>query len=117
MQTVGVLCRVHRRERCTEVEAVCNRVLNDVAVDPAVGVELCDRIVECGRRCVCVNVDVVGCHAHGLTGLVLLAHIAGAGPVISNQDGSEAGRGSCLLQPLDTDAHVFEHGFCDGATG
>jgi hypothetical protein len=48
---------------------------------------------------------------------VLDAHVAGAGAVVADEDGAEAGRDTPCLQLRDIRPNFVENGFGDGAPG
>ena len=94
MQAVRVLGWIHGRKRGVEVEAVGYRMLDDVGVDGRIPVEGGHRLVEGLHGVIGLHLDVMRDHANRLACLVLLADVAGTGPVVADEDGAQTGCGT-----------------------
>jgi len=117
VKPVGVLGRIGSGHGLVEVEADRNGVLHDERVDVGVVVERADPFEQVVLGGVGGDAPVEAAQPVALTGLVLAGHVAGAGRVVADEDGPEAGRavaGGELGGPL---AHVGEHGIGDGGAG
>ena len=94
-----------------------HRVLDEVGVDRGVGVEPLDRGQQVGLGAVAGDVEVVAGDADLLARLVLLAHVAGRGGVVADQDRAEPHRLAPLAQGGGAGGDVGEHRLGDGASG
>ncbi len=114
---VDVLVRVEGLQRRVVVQVGRDRILDQDAVHVPVVVEAGDHLEQVGLRDVATQVLVRGLEAE-LGGLLLLdPDVPGAGVVVADQDGGEAGLDAAGLQLGDPVADVGQDGLGDGRAG
>jgi hypothetical protein len=117
MQPVDVLVRVEGAQGGVVVEVGRDRVLDQDGVHPLVGVESGDHVEQVVLGGVGGLLPMRGVETQ-FGGLSLFdADVTGAGVVVADQVGGEAGRDAAVAECGDSPGHVVEHGLGHGCTG
>ena len=88
-------------------------MLDEESIDSRIRIESIDLAQQLRLRTVAWNLAVEGGDAYVLAGLMLLAHVAGAGAVFADEDGARPGVTPFWAIAATLPSDVFQDGFGD----